>query len=125
VIAAGPIRVDPVTREVTVHGDMLLLTSGEFDVLRELARFPYTAHTTGELLDLVGGGHTPEWMDARLRGVAGKLRRVGVKSAVTHWRGGYALLSEPDPLAPLRDAQEADAGQAFTLEADRALGGLA
>jgi DNA-binding response OmpR family regulator len=33
VISAGPITIDPEKREARVHGDLLLLTVDEFDLL--------------------------------------------------------------------------------------------
>lgn len=77
-IVAGPIRLDASTREAFVKGDRLLLTDGEFDVLRELARLPYATQSRWDLLGALPGDRSRVWLNARLAGLSAKLKRVGV-----------------------------------------------
>jgi hypothetical protein len=51
VISAGPITIDPEKREARVHGDRLILTDDEFDLLAALAREPHREWTPTELVD--------------------------------------------------------------------------
>ena len=57
-ISAGPIRIDPSRREVTLSGQAVELTAREFDLLAHFARNPGRVFRRAELLDQVWGyGH--------------------------------------------------------------------
>ncbi len=57
-ISAGPIRIDPSRREVTLSGQAVELTAREFDLLAHFARNPGRVYRRAELLDQVWGyGH--------------------------------------------------------------------
>ena len=57
-IKAGPIRIDPQTREVTMDGIAVELTAREFDLLNYFARHPGRVFRRADLLDRVWGyGH--------------------------------------------------------------------
>ena len=57
-IAAGPINIDPVRRQVTLWGNKIELTAREFDLLEHFARHPGRVFRRAELLDRVWGyGH--------------------------------------------------------------------
>jgi DNA-binding response OmpR family regulator len=53
VLAAGDVRLDPATREVTVAGDQVSLTPREFGLLEYLLRRPGRVITKVEILDHV------------------------------------------------------------------------
>ncbi len=54
-LAVGDIRIVPDRREVTVGGEMVELTAGEFKLLQIMMRRPGVVYTRGQLLDLVRG----------------------------------------------------------------------
>ncbi|MEM1116925.1 MAG: response regulator transcription factor [Bacteroidota bacterium] len=54
-IASGPLRIDPVRREVTVGGEEIHLTVREFDLLLHLARNPERPFTRSQLLEQIWG----------------------------------------------------------------------
>ena len=57
-IQAGPIRIDPSRRDVTLDGKSIDLTAREFDLLEHFARHPGRVFRRAELLDRVWGyGH--------------------------------------------------------------------
>jgi len=57
-IKAGPIRIDPASRQVTRDGTQVELTAREFDLLEYFARHPGRVFRRAELLDRVWGyGH--------------------------------------------------------------------
>lgn len=57
VVDIGPIRIDPVRREVRVAGDAVHLTPIEFSLLARLARSPGIVVERGQLLRDVWGGN--------------------------------------------------------------------
>ena len=54
-IESGPLRIDPLAREVTVRGKVIALTPREFDLLAFLATHPGRALSREELLRKVWG----------------------------------------------------------------------
>lgn len=90
-ISAGPITIDPEKREARVHGDLLLLTADEFDLLAVLAAEPRREWAYRELLDqhaqLPGDG----WLRWAARKLAEKLTRVGVEHDLARTDGLYRL----------------------------------
>ena len=52
-VGAGPLRIDPVRREVTVSGEPVHLTVREFDLLLFLARHPDRPFTRSQLLQSI------------------------------------------------------------------------
>lgn len=70
----GPLRIDPVGREVLLDGEQVALTRTEFDVLAALAYRPSMAFSRGQLIETVWG---PGWVgDEHLVDVhVGHLRR--------------------------------------------------
>jgi len=57
-IQAGPVKIDPARRHVTLRGDAIDLTAREFDLLEYFARHPGRVFRRAELLDRVWGyGH--------------------------------------------------------------------
>ncbi len=78
------LRVDEVTREVTIDGDRIDLTAKEFDLLAFLARSPRQVFSRGQLLEHVWSSRS-EWQDEAT--VTEHVRRVRHKI-------------EPDPATP-------------------------
>ena len=57
-IQAGPVRIDPSKRHVTLGGEAVELTAREFDLLEHFAKHPGRVFRRSELLDRVWGyGH--------------------------------------------------------------------
>lgn len=54
-IEAGPLRIDPTGRAVTLRGEPLALTAREFDLLHHVATHPNRVFTREQLLDAVWG----------------------------------------------------------------------
>ena len=97
-IAAGPLRIDPVAREVTLHGAALDLTYMQFELLARLAGSPNRAFTREELADHLAGGSAkgdPHSVDAHVR----QLRRH----------------LEPDPANPVVSRAVRGVGYAFDV----------
>lgn len=124
-ITAGPITVDPETREARVHGHKLLLTMGEFDLLRVLASDPERLWTHRELLHLVPRARemSETWLDLRAGHLTAQLLRVGVATDITNHRGFHGGKRAYRLFIPVEEAQAAAGAQDFTLAADRAFGG--
>lgn len=80
VLHAGPLRVDPATRDVTVEGEPVPLTSMEFDVLLMLTREAGSVVTRddlyGELLGVDYDG-LDRGMDVHVSRIRRKLQRCG------------------------------------------------
>jgi hypothetical protein len=91
VISAGSITIDPEKREARVHGDLLILTADEFDLLAVLAAEPYRDWKYVELLDQ--HSHLPGygWLRWAARRLAEKLSRVGVEHDLARADGLYRL----------------------------------
>ena len=81
-IASGPLRIDPLAREVTLRGRPLTLTPREFDLLAFLATHPGRAISREELLrkvrgyDYVGETRTVDVHIRRLRAKLGEKPRL-------------------------------------------------
>jgi DNA-binding response OmpR family regulator len=90
--AAGPVRLDPVRREVTVAGRPVQLTSTEFDLLAQLMSRPGRVFTREELLASVWGyaAHSgTRTVDVHVAQVRAKLG-PGAATIRTHRGVGYA-----------------------------------
>lgn len=80
--AVGPVRIDPVTRSVTVHGVPVHLTSTEFDLLSHLMNRPGRVYTRDQLLSAVwgysahGGTRTVDVHVAQVRGKLGEAASI-------------------------------------------------
>jgi hypothetical protein len=88
VISAGPITIDPEKREARVHGDLLLLTADEFDLLALLAAEPHREWT---LLARPGTSLGHGWLNWAARKLAEKLTRVGIEHDLARTDGLYRL----------------------------------
>ncbi|MBI3723297.1 response regulator transcription factor, partial [bacterium] len=97
VLVAGPIRIDSLRREAMVHGEVVPLTTTEFELLRLLAKDPGRVYTRSELIEKARGTTavvTDRVIDAHIASVR---RKLGVKAAewVETVRGyGYRFRDE-------------------------------
>jgi DNA-binding response OmpR family regulator len=96
-LAAGPIRIDPRTRRVTVDGRRVLLAQKEYELLSELARDPDRVFTKEELLRSVWGFRSAartRTLDSHASRLRRKLRSAGcdTRLVVNVWGVGYRLL---------------------------------
>jgi two-component system alkaline phosphatase synthesis response regulator PhoP len=95
----GAVHIDVARREVTVDGELVHLTTKEFDLLAHLAASPGRIFTRDQLLariwgyDYVGDGRT---VDVHVSWLRGKLRGQGGHDHFRTVRGvGYAFSPEP------------------------------
>lgn len=91
-LRAGPVRIEPAARQVTIDGTAIDLTRLEFDLLAELAANPRVVYTRERLLEKVWGyqsgvgGKTVDVHVANLR------RKLGEEIGIVAVRGvGYKL----------------------------------
>jgi hypothetical protein len=93
VITAGPITVSPDTRSARAHGDLLLVTLAEFDLLAVVAGEPHRVWTLEELLDRVPSAHErgAHWLHLCAWRLSGQLVRVGVPNDLARTDGCYRL----------------------------------
>jgi DNA-binding response OmpR family regulator len=91
----GPLELDPLARQVWLHGEPLRLSKKEFALLRALASDPTRVFTREELLRGVWGfasiGHT-RTLDSHASRLRRKLARYGDKFIVNVWGVGYRLV---------------------------------
>jgi DNA-binding response OmpR family regulator len=96
----GPLEVDPVAREVRVHGAPVRLAAKEFALLLALAAEPTRVFTKEELLRDVWGfralGHT-RTLDSHACRLRQKLAARGAPFVVNVWGVGYRLVDGPAP----------------------------
>jgi DNA-binding response OmpR family regulator len=94
VLVVGELRLDPVSREVTLDGRLIELSAKEFALLRTLAEEPTRVFTKEELLrdvwgfKLMGSTRTLDSHASRLRR---KLAGSGRRWIVNVWGVGYRL----------------------------------
>jgi DNA-binding response OmpR family regulator len=91
----GPLELDPLARQVWLHGEELKLSKKEFALLRALAGDPTRVFTREELLRGVWGyrsmGRT-RTLDSHASRLRKKLSRAGDQFIVNVWGVGYRLL---------------------------------
>jgi DNA-binding response OmpR family regulator len=94
VLRVGELRIDPVSREVSLDGEAVELSAKEFALLRTLAEEPTRVFTKEDLLrdvwgfQLMGSTRTLDSHASRLRR---KLARSGRRWIVNVWGVGYRL----------------------------------
>lgn len=82
VLAVGGIRLIPEKREVTVDGERIDLTAGEYKMLQVMLRRPGVVFTRNQLLDLVRGtlhAVTDRAVDVQIVGLRRKLGPAGAR----------------------------------------------
>jgi DNA-binding response OmpR family regulator len=80
VIQAGPITIDRVRHEVSVHNRVVSFTLAEFRLLASLASAPGRVFTRDHLLDKITGGEAviiDRNVDVHVRAIRKKLREIG------------------------------------------------
>jgi DNA-binding response OmpR family regulator len=95
VLQVGELRIDPVSREVTLDGRGIELSAKEFALVRALAEEPTRVFTKEELLRDVWGfkamGST-RTLDSHASRLRRKLTPSGRRWVVNVWGVGYRLL---------------------------------
>jgi len=94
-LRAGPLEVDPPSREVRLHGERVLLSQKEFLLLRTLVSEPTRVFTKEELLRSIWGfrslGST-RTLDSHACRLRAKLAIRGDRYIVNVWGVGYRLI---------------------------------
>jgi DNA-binding response OmpR family regulator len=94
----GELTIDPISRQVYLHGKLVTLASREFALLRQLASDPTRVFTKSELLRSVWGyrswGST-RTLDSHACRLRQKLRVHGDQLVVNVWGVGYRLIDGP------------------------------
>jgi DNA-binding response OmpR family regulator len=93
-IRIGPLEVDPIAREVRLHGERIALSQKEFALLRQLATEPSRVWTKAELLRTVWGyraASTTRTLDSHACRLRAKLGIRGERWVVNVWGVGYRL----------------------------------
>jgi DNA-binding response OmpR family regulator len=97
-LRAGPLEVDPPSREVRLHGERLALSQKEFALLRTLVSEPTRVFTKEELLRSIWGyrarGST-RTLDSHACRLRHKLAIRGDRFIVNVWGVGYRLVDGP------------------------------
>lgn len=98
-LEAGGVRLDTVSREVTVEGRPVHLTRTEFAILKLLLGSPGRAVSRTSILDSIGQD-TPDCTDASLKqhisNLRKKLRQAGGRASIQAvWGIGFRLDAEP------------------------------
>ena len=91
--------LDPPSRQVTLHGEVLALSQKEFSLLRVLASEPTRVWTKAELLRMVWGHHTAgttRTLDSHICRLRQKLGSGGERWVLNIWGVGYRLI-DPRP----------------------------
>jgi DNA-binding response OmpR family regulator len=91
----GPLEVDPIARQVWLHGEPLALSKKEFGLVRALAGHPTRVFTREELLRGVWGYRTlgaTRTLDSHACRLRKKLNQRGDSFVVNVWGIGYRLV---------------------------------
>jgi DNA-binding response OmpR family regulator len=106
-LRAGPLEVDPPSREVRLHGERVVLSQKEFALLRTLVSEPTRVFTKEELLRSIWGfrslGST-RTLDSHACRLRHKLAAHGERYVVNVWGVGYRLVDGPLPRVPAHAA---------------------
>jgi DNA-binding response OmpR family regulator len=107
-LRAGPLEVDPPSREVRLHGDRVVLSQKEFALLRTLVSEPTRVFTKDELLRTIWGYRargTTRTLDSHACRLRHKLGVRGDRYVVNVWGVGYRLVDAPPAVAPALEAR--------------------
>ena len=101
-LRAGPLEVDPRSREVRLHGEPIVLSQKEFNLLQTLVAEPTRVFTKDELLRSIWGyrsrGST-RTLDSHACRLRHKLGAHGDRYVVNVWGVGYRLVDAPLAMA--------------------------
>ena len=101
-LRAGPLEVDPPSREVRLHGERVALSQKEFALLRTLVSQPTRVFTKEELLRTIWGyrsiGST-RTLDSHACRLRHKLGAHGDRYVINVWGVGYRLVDAPPAAA--------------------------
>lgn len=98
VLSFSDLRIDPVTRSVTVGGEWVTLTAREFDLLHHLARSPGRVYTRDQLMEAVWGytfAPDTSTVTVHIRRLREKVERdpAQPRHLQTVWGVGYRFVS--------------------------------
>jgi DNA-binding response OmpR family regulator len=94
-LRVGALEIDPVARQVWLHGETLQLSKKEFALLRALAAEPTRVFTRDELLRSVWGWQSigpTRTLDSHASRLRVKLSGHGDKFVINVWGTGYRLI---------------------------------
>jgi len=94
-LRVGPLELDPLARQVALHGERLCLSKKEFALLRALAGDPTRVFTREELLRGVWGYRSigcTRTLDSHASRLRRKLGVAGDTFVVNVWGVGYRLV---------------------------------
>lgn len=97
-LRAGPLQLDPSSREVRLHGELVDLAAKEYALLRMLAGDPTRVFTKEELLRSIWGFRSPgstRTLDSHACRLRQKLASGGARFVVNVWGVGYRLVDGP------------------------------
>jgi DNA-binding response OmpR family regulator len=97
-LRVGELEIDPASRQVFLHGELIALSQKEFALLRTLATDPTRVHTKQELLRDVWGFRslgTTRTLDSHACRLRHKLGVRGDQFVVNVWGVGYRLVDGP------------------------------
>jgi len=97
-LRAGPLEVDPPSREVRLYGERVVLSQKEFALLRTLVSDPTRVFTKEELLRTIWGFRslgTTRTLDSHACRLRAKLAARGDRYVVNVWGVGYRLIDGP------------------------------
>lgn len=98
VLSAGPLRLDPITYEVTLDARRIMLAPTEFKLLRFLMANPGRVFARAQLLDKVWGDHVfieERTVDVHIRRLRQALGDDGGQLVETVRGAGYRLAASP------------------------------
>ncbi len=101
-LRVGPLELDPLSREVRLHGRHVALSQKEFALLQMLAAEPTRVFTKEELLRTVWGFRslgTTRTLDSHACRLRAKLGSRGERWIVNVWGVGYRLLDASEVAA--------------------------
>jgi DNA-binding response OmpR family regulator len=91
----GPLELDPLARQVWLHGGLLALSKKEYALLRALAVEPTRVFTREELLRSVWGFRSigaTRTLDSHASRLRKKLNAGGARPVINAWGVGYRLV---------------------------------
>ena len=116
-LEVGPLRLDPVSAQVTYADQPLKLTPKEYSLLELFLRSPNRVFSRGQIVEHLWTFDDPPLEDsvkAHVKGLRRRLKRAGAKDWIENVYGlGYRLNPKVDAEAPEADSVEQQFNQAM------------
>ena len=116
-LEVGPLRLDPVSTQVTYADQPLKLTPKEYSLLELFLRSPNRVFSRGQIVEHLWTFDDPPLEDsvkAHVKGLRRRLKQVGAKDWIENVYGlGYRLNPKVDAEAPEADSVEQQFNQAM------------